>query len=113
MRRITFNPAPARWICGLSLWVAVGCTATEKQLEPLYGIVLNKGNIRVQVTSNGCTDADSFSVSVKEGQLAIYRVKPDYCRRRPFRVWIDFSEHWREDGLKLLNPMKSFDKSRE
>jgi hypothetical protein len=99
-----------RWLCFVTLWLTVSCTATEKQLESIYGIVLSKGNVRVQVNSNGCTSSDSFSLDIKDGSLAIYRVKPDRCRRRSFRVWIDFPEHRRLSGLKLINPIKFFDK---
>lgn len=93
------------------LWLAVSCRATEKELEPLYGIVLTKGNIRIQVKSNGCTDQNSFSMTLVDNELAIYRVKADHCRRGSFRVWVDFAEHARIDRLKLINPIKFFDKS--
>ena len=102
---------PIRWCVGMSLWLAVGCTAMERELEPLYGIVLNKGNVRVQVNSNGCTDKHSFKIEVEKDQLAVYRIKPDFCRRRSFRVWIDFPKHVRTEGLTLVNPIRFFDKA--
>jgi hypothetical protein len=100
-----------RLMTGLFLWLAVSSMAAQKTLEPLYGIVLNKGNIRIQVQSSGCTTADSFSLTLVGGELAIYRVKADHCRRGSFRVWLDFAEYRRIDGLKLINPIKFFEKS--
>ena len=101
-----------RIISAICLWlVMVSCTASEKQLEPLYGIVLTKGNVRIQVKSNGCTNAASFEMAVKQNQLSIFRVKPDNCRRGNFRVWVDFTEHYRMNRLILINPIKFFDKS--
>lgn len=94
-----------------SLWLAVSCTAMEKQLEPLYGIVLTKGNIRVQVNSNGCTNASSFSLKLEGNELSIYRTKADLCRRGRFRVWVDLAEDYSSDRLKLINPIKFFEKS--
>lgn len=93
------------------MWSAISCTAMEKQLEPLYGIVLTKGNIRVQVNSSGCTNENSFSVTLENNELSIYRIKPDLCRRGHFRVWVDFAEHYPQDRLKLINPIKFFEKS--
>ncbi|NQZ05792.1 MAG: hypothetical protein HRT35_01395 [Algicola sp.] len=105
------NSTLYRLMAGACLWLAVSSAATQKELEPLFGIVLNKGNIRIQVLSNGCTNADSFTLTLKDNELAIYRVKADHCRRGSFRVWVDFAEYRRIDGLKLLNPIKFFDKS--
>lgn len=101
----------ARWLTVLLMWLAVSCTAMDKQLEPLYGIVLTKGNIRIQVNSNGCTRANSFKLSLENDELSIYRIKPDTCRRGHFRVWVDFAEHYSQDRIKLINPIKFFDKS--
>jgi hypothetical protein len=100
-----------RLFVGISLWLTVSCSAVEKQLEPLFGIVLTKGNIRIQVQSNGCTNDKSFSIELNNNELTIYRVKPDLCRRGSFRVWIDFSKHYRITQLTLKNPIKFFDKS--
>jgi hypothetical protein len=98
-------------LASAGIGLTVSCSAMQKQLEPLYGIVLSKGNIRIQVNSNGCTNAGSFSVSLENNKLSIYRTKADLCRRGRFKVWVDLPEDHDSSGLKLINPIKFFEKS--
>ena len=66
------------------------CNAGEYDMEPLMGIQLTgQNNLRIMVTSSGCTSADSFLVGNTENRLTIWRIKDDHCRRLPFAVWID------------------------
>jgi hypothetical protein len=55
----------------------------------------------VLVSSNGCTDRDSFEVAVVAGatvtRVTLTRRRPDPCRMRPHQVWLGFG--WTELGL--------------
>ena len=80
----------------------IGCAASDVspsvkgQLKPqevflnIHGIVIKDKKIRLQVMSNGCTKAESFKLIWKEDNLTVERLKPDYCRRVPHKVWLEF-----------------------
>ena len=62
---------------------------------------LTPESLCVAVVSNGCTDRNSFDVSVREEQsitrVTLKRIRPDGCRMRSHRIWLVFS--WQELGL--------------
>jgi hypothetical protein len=57
--------------------------------------------LRVEVQSNGCTNRDSFSVSVNQQgsttRITLTRLQPDMCRMKPHQIWLEF--RWEELGL--------------
>ncbi len=64
---------------------------TTKQfgvLEPLLDYKVDAKQITVSVMSTGCTQVDDFSLEVSQVdgvcEIAIYRQRPDRCRRAPF-----------------------------
>jgi len=57
---------------------------TKTDLEPIYGATVDKGDLVVRVSSNGCTRSDDFAVeSVRRDDVASFvftRKRPDLCR---------------------------------
>ena len=71
------------------------------RLEPLYGVYLHKGDIKVRVFSGGCTQKGDFHVQVDKTycdilpyRIAIYRNEPDYC------------DGWYPTGVELTFSLK-------
>jgi hypothetical protein len=61
----------------------------------------------VLVSSNGCTDRQSFEVTVVPGdsltRVTLTRLRPDPCRMRSHEVWLRFG--WAELGLDGPRPV--------
>ncbi|MFB9245523.1 hypothetical protein [Massilia antarctica] len=85
--------------------------ARKERLEPLHGICFERKNLIVWVTSSGCTNKDSFQISLVKGgagkmalSLEIVRIKPDLCKAVNHVVELSFS--WEElslDGEELMS----------
>jgi len=83
-------------------------------LEPLYGIVIIKNVVKVDVKSTGCTNEEDFIFDLNPSesgtQLAVKRTKPDMCRRMPKIITIekslDYSALEPNLSIILLNPLK-------
>jgi hypothetical protein len=56
----------------------------------LYGIESKDKKVRLQVMSNGCTKTKSFKLIWQGDNLTVQRLKPDYCRRMPHKIWLEF-----------------------
>lgn len=69
-------------------------TAIAQELEPIHGISVDRKNIIVKVTSNGCTQSEDFRVIVNVSKLGtvmeIYRDKQDQCKMTPQKVDLAF-----------------------
>ena len=77
-----------------------------KILEKLHALALGQQTSDIVVTSTGCTRSEHFKVEINEqiqpGTIAVYRLKPDYCRRAPMplkltlklEVPIDTTRDW-------------------
>jgi hypothetical protein len=61
----------------------------------------------VLVSSNGCTERESFDVAVVPGdpltRVTLTRLRPDPCRMRSHKVWLRFG--WAELGLDGPRPV--------
>jgi len=57
---------------------------TKTDLEPIYGATVDKGDLVIRLSSNGCTRSDDFAVeSVRRDGVASFvftRKRPDLCR---------------------------------
>lgn len=68
----------------------------QGSLEPLFHHEIRADKLVLSVLSTGCTRAEDFVVDVQTVdevcQLAVYRVKPDRCRKapEPKQVLLDF-----------------------
>jgi hypothetical protein len=62
----------------------------KRQLVNLHGLEAKEKLIRLQVMSNGCTKAKSFKLNWQKDNLSIQRLKQDYCRRTPHKIWLEF-----------------------
>ncbi len=57
--------------------------ATDNRGEPVYGVWFDEKGLNARVSSNGCTDKDSFRLEVNYGAtntLTLVRTRPDMCR---------------------------------
>ena len=57
---------------------------TKTDLEPIHGATIDKGDLVIRVSSNGCTNAADFAVDStrRDGNasFAFTRKRPDLCR---------------------------------
>ena len=92
---------------------AHGENGNMKKLEKLQSIEIGRDSLSITVISTGCTSAEDFTVESSErgdhGELAIYRIKPDYCRRAPMPVTLTLQ--WENTtgtdpgSLQVVNPV--------
>jgi hypothetical protein len=65
------------------------------EAEPLLGLQVDEQGVLLQVASNGCTQKDSFSLSLAEStpmQIQLLRQQPDYCKAfLPYGISIRFT----------------------
>ena len=65
------------------------------RLEKLLALAASDEDLRVTVTSTGCTQARDFAVetAVVDGvcHVRIVRIRPDRCRRAPYPVTLTLS----------------------
>lgn len=88
-------------------------TAEQKgQLTPVYQMTLKGSKVNFTVNSHGCTMAEHFQLKQnKTGdgkvELALLRLKPDWCRAMPRAYPISFTLNNKvaEQQLVLLNPI--------
>lgn len=82
--------------------------------EAIYAVEAGRDNVRVRVSSNGCTRRQDFqarsSGSRNNPSIAFIRVRPDNCRAlAPGGVWLSFSYRElgiaRGDAFTLVNPL--------
>ena len=75
---------------------------TMKKLEHLLNLEIIPGAMRITVISTGCTSARDFSVETNSnGETAIYRIHPDFCRRAPRPVTLTLGWNPSVDNNKL------------
>ena len=57
---------------------------TKTDLEPIQGASIDKGDLVIRVSSNGCTNAADFAVDSRQrdgaATFAFTRKRPDLCR---------------------------------
>ncbi len=116
-----FRAAALAWIPVLSI---TGCQLTAatmnpdprnhmKKLETLRAIDISRDGVEITVISTGCTAARDFQLALTPRQdlveLAVYRTRPDLCRRAPKPVTLLLP--WRDDArfpeqkVRILNPV--------
>ena len=67
-----------------------GC-ATKVNSSPLiHSAEVTTNELKIEVTSTGCTREDAFILHWQQQKVSIERVKPDNCRRMPFKKWLSF-----------------------
>jgi len=81
----------------------IGCAASNTQLqgnklptskislEKIYGLDIQGKTLKLKVMSNGCTKVKSFNLIWQSDSLTVHRLKPDYCRRMPHEIWLQFN----------------------
>lgn len=67
-----------------------GQHTSKIQLVNLNGFKTKGKEISLQVMSNGCTKAKSFKLIWQDDNLTVQRLKPDFCRRVPHKIWLKF-----------------------
>lgn len=91
-------------LTALILISLTGCQAST-ELEPIYGFKVNAKVIEISVKSTGCTDVYDFTYEIEDGKLTLERVKPDNCRRMPFKKEITLTLLEEYPNLEVLNPL--------
>lgn len=82
---------------------------SDTKTETIHGIRFIEGALQIRVTSNGCTDSDSFILDDDKSQrVVILRQAPDLCRRRPFTKWVTLQTNRSFDAYQILNPIGPF-----
>ncbi|MCG7985259.1 MAG: hypothetical protein JAY90_21250 [Candidatus Thiodiazotropha lotti] len=83
------NKSSLLTVLSIILVLTGGCYATTKAIKPdvetLHGLSLTSTHLSFSVTSNGCTDLDSFDVLIQRidmSLLSVVRKKEDTCRRK-------------------------------
>lgn len=69
---------------------ATALHTSKVQLVNLHGLEAKDNKLRLQVMSNGCTKGKSFKLIWQGDNLTVLRLKPDYCRRVPHTIWLEF-----------------------
>lgn len=70
---------------------AANAQQTSKvQLAKLHGLEAKGKTLKLQVMSNGCTNTKSFKLMWQDEHLTVQRLKADYCRRMPHKIWLKF-----------------------
>ena len=87
----------------VSFFILSGCAANAQTEQLIHSVVLTDNMIEVQVTSNGCTREDSFILHWRQQSVRIERVKPDNCRRMPFKTWLTFSKPEHITSVRIEN----------
>lgn len=88
-------------------------TADETaQLTPVYQMTLTGTKVNFTVNSHGCTMPEHFTLKqnkTSDGkmELALLRLKPDWCRAMPraYPVSFELKAKVRQQDLVLLNPI--------
>ena len=89
-------------------------TAAMSKLETLHAFSATPETLTFSVISTGCTRPEDFVVETRsvDGRchVSILRIRPDRCRRAPYRVTL--TRPWHPvsgclDNLVLANPMAS------
>ncbi len=83
------------------------------KLEPLQAINIDRNGVEITVVSTGCTSTGDFRLSLQDqgdlAELAIYRIRPDHCRRTPRPVTLTLP--WNDETpfpqkrLRIRNPI--------
>ena len=81
-------------------------------LEPVYSVSATKAGLAVRVSSNGCTKAEDFTVSVEKAPggpvLNLVRTRPDPCRAFAMGgtvVVFDYEAIGLSGDFRLANPL--------
>jgi len=73
-------------------------------LETLYALEIKKNKLHVKMLSTGCSKVADFKLAWSENnELAIYRLKPDNCRRVPMKKWFVFDVSKKHTPFKVQN----------
>jgi len=83
-------------------------------LETIYGVALEKGELVVRVASNGCTKAEDFKVEANRRDsgavITLTRERPDLCRAlapegKEVRFDLDGLGVQSTDKIRVRNPL--------
>ena len=103
----------------LLIILATGCAASEGQpsaktphsskssLLKINGLETKDKTLRLQVMSNGCTKAESFKLIWQGSNLTVKRIKLDYCRGMPRKIWLEFKMPAQTKAFTLVNKFES------
>jgi len=80
----------------------IGCANASSELT-VHGIQIEPKQLKLLVTSNGCTSKRSFQLIWQEQTLEIEKVIPDNCRRLPHRIWVGFDLPDNQLSFTVLN----------
>lgn len=95
--------------------VTVKINDTNDELEALYGVAVEKGELVARVSSNGCTKVEDFKVTAdrRESGVAVTltRERPDLCRAlvpegKELRFDLDAMGVQRSDKVRVRNPLQ-------
>lgn len=95
--------------------VTVKINDTNDELEALYGVAVEKGELVARVSSNGCTKAEDFKVEANRREtgvsITLTRERPDLCRAlvpegKELRFDLDGLGVQRTDKIRLRNPLR-------
>lgn len=75
----------------------------KEPLAHLHGLEVKGNKLRLQVMSNGCTKVKSFELIWQGNNLTIQRLKPDYCRRMPHKIWLEFKMPTQIKAFNIAN----------
>lgn len=92
-------------------------SANEKnQLEPVYQFAVIGSKVTFIVKSHGCTIPEHFELKQNQSydtvELALLRVKPDWCRAMPRAYPVSFTLNTpvQQQNVVLLNPIEKKNK---
>lgn len=84
-------------------------------LESIYAVALEKGELVARVSSNGCTKAEDFKVEANRRDsvvaITLVRERPDLCRAlvpdgKELRFDLDGLGVQRSDRVRVRNPLQ-------
>jgi len=98
--------APGRLLVLAGLAFALAGPAAADEMEVLLGIStdVGKGELTIEVVSNGCTGAGDFRFTLRKNVLTIFRTRPDDCKRVPEKIRLTFK--LREIGIDPHRPFR-------
>lgn len=86
-----------------SLLIINRVNAIDDSPTVIHGIKLTNHAIDIQVSSTGCTTADSYQLHWNKDEVTIKKIKQDNCRRAPHRIWVTFDLPQTLSTIKVTN----------
>lgn len=87
--------------------------SSDETLAVLHGVQYLEDKLVIEVTSNGCTLPEHFSLEVLHSKttpinVSVHRLKSDKCRRLPMAKQIELALPAKLNGnaIKVVNPLR-------